>query len=280
MAASGNPGHAEQGQGPVTTSALIGTSSAILVDLLFKGNASAVATIAVVSQNTLQDLFPGNDLSIAWWQVALALLIITPIALIPNRPPNPQIAFSMGFGMLASMMTFVPPVGIASPDPAPAMTSGLTPAVASAPALGHTQAPTQAQASTVSFISSARAQPGPSGEELRVAITARLPEGVSQRGIAVNGWIHNTRTGQTFSLPRPRRATDGQALVYPPLTLERGLAGEGRPGALILRLEAPGFAIVNQKVEIPEGRSAAIEVTLTRSAVPLFVQRAYSRRDF
>ena len=248
-----------------------GIIAALVTDYQQQGEASALFTINQWAVQ-LGSLFGFTDIPL-WW-VIVGMTAVGAGSIFYFQPITRQGAFAQGFGLLAVLMTTVPPDlagGIESmngslPELEPVTTreaqleSGLVNA-------NYTQSTAQ--------LEYVQDQQGSAKYDVYLSITfpAGIPNDIDsmiRRG-TLRGRLHNEDTNETWSLFRSSGGTisrRGNTLI-----VQAGVPARSDEARLWVRIECPGYIIEEQSVVARLENDVVWDVNMQESATPLFIQR-------
>lgn len=266
-----------------------GIIAALFTDFQQKGEASALFTI----NHWLADI--GQYVGVAqppMWMVLTGLVAIGAGSIFFFQPITRQGAFAQGFGLLAVMMTAVPPdlagglYGMDAPPLSRAAPLDTTPAE---DALEDIEASADDPSKIVRAsgdggaartFRAAQSGPAPAlrgapAYDLRLRIDAPdgLPADISlaiERG-ELRGRLHNATSGRTYNLFR--NAGGALERVGDSLFIAAGVPAEAAEAELWVRIELNGYAIEEQSSMARRGERLDWRITLRPSATPMFIQR-------
>ncbi|MEO0399155.1 MAG: hypothetical protein AAF224_06975 [Pseudomonadota bacterium] len=240
-----------------------GIVAALITDFQQKGEASALFTINQWAA-LLGDFFGFGHLPL--WTVTLAIIGVGAGSIFYFQPITRQGAFAQGFGLLAVLMTAVPPdlaAGLSgmSDDDLP----GLQPASVS------TAVFTQEANAELTEVQQRRAA------VYNVTLTVNLPNGTKddvrsmiRRG-TLRGRLHNGDTGNTYNIFR--NAGGDLRISNNKIVIRAGVPARSESATLWVRIELDGYAIEEQSAQAQLGRSLNWPITMRPSSTPLFLQR-------
>jgi len=176
----------------------------------------------------------------AIWAVILIVAVAASLSIV-FEPQTKQRAFYLGTSVLAMLLTVVPyelPPGFASGTSAPSP---------------HAAVPSEGR--LLRFAAYMRSQQDPAA---RVSLVL-----ASQRGQGVSGAVVTL-----LSLP-------GRAVVAQARTETDTLSFSQPAGSYLVRVEAPGYAILEHNLTLSAGSSSTVRLELRPSWVPLGIQRLF-----
>lgn len=249
-----------------------GIIAALVTDYQQKGEASALFTINqwVVDVGSLLGLT-----HIPLWWVILGLTAAGAGSIFYFQPITRQGAFAQGFGLLAVLMTAVPPD----------LAGGLEAINNSLPGLEPAAAPQEAFlpngfvpiSYTVGDARVYEVQNRSQAAKYELQLTINFPNGIPddinsmiRRG-TLRGRLHNEDTGGTWSLFRSTGGSmrqEGNSLI-----IQAGVPARSQSTRLWIRIECAGYAIEEQSATVSLNEPLQWTVEMQQSSVPLFIQR-------
>ena len=262
------------GMGDIAGLALSGAAgiiAALVTDYQQQGEASALFTI---NQWVIQmgSLLGFTDIPL-WWVIA-GMTGIGAGSIFYFQPITRQGAFAQGFGLLAVLMTTIPPDlagGIESfNDSLPGLEASTAREASANPrivnaAFSEPQARPQ-------FV---QAERGPNKFDVHMEVT--FPKGIPddidsliRRGI-LRGRLHNEDTNETWSIFKSSGGTvrrEGDTLI-----VHAGVPARSENARLWVRIECPGYVIEEQSMSAMLGRTIEWDLVMQETNRPLFLQR-------
>lgn len=263
----------EFGMGDIMSFGLAGAAgivAALVTDYQQQGEASALFTINkwVVEIGSLLGF---TDIPL--WMVIIGLTALGAGSIFYFQPITRQGAFAQGFGLLAVMMTAVPPdlaVGIEAMNE---NLAGLQPVVAREAALRTKSSQTSSLTADIEL--TPVQEEGP--DKYEVNLTINFPNGfpadvetMIRRG-SLRGRLHNEDTGETWSIVR----SSGGAIRREEnaLVIQAGVPARSETARLWVRIECSGYAIEEQSAMANLDQTLVWTVEMKPSNMPLFIQR-------
>lgn len=253
-----------------------GIIAALVTDYQQQGEASALFTI---NQWVVQlgSLLGFTDIPL-WWVVA-GLTTVGAASVFYFQPITRQGAFAQGFGLLAVLMTTIPPDlagGIESINdnlpgllPASAVTQTREASVEEARIINAAYTPEQADIQLV------QNDEGPLKYDVHLSI--EFPQGIPddidsliRRGI-LRGRLHNEDTNETWSIFKSAGGTVRQQ--GDTLLIHAGVPARSSQSRLWVRVECPGYEIEVQSKLADFNGAVDWDIVMQESGMPLFMQR-------
>ncbi len=261
-----------------------GIIAALFTDFQQKGEASALFTI----NHWLATM--GKYVGVSQpplWTVLAGMVAVGAGSIFYFQPLTRQGAFAHGFGLLAVIMTMVPPDlagGLYGMDGPPLARAAPIEEVAArtsvAPGLATSKILPEGQIDSARPVQVAQdARPpavrGAPAYDIRLRIDAPdgLPEdlGLAIRRGDLRGRIHNAENGETYNLFR--NAGGALERVGDSIFITAGVPADTETAELWVRIELNGYAIEEQSTKAQKGERLAWRITLRRSTTPMFLQR-------
>ena len=248
-----------------------GIIAALVTDFQQKGEASALFT------NNQWVIALGGVLGftdIPLWMVVAGMTVIGAGSIFYFQPITRQGAFAQGFGLLAVMMTAVPPDlagGIESFNDSLARSDIEFSREASLRS-GVVTAAFQADEARI-----VQVQDSQQAAKYDLHLRINFPEGVPAdletmvRSGSIRGRLHNESTNETWNLFRTAGGTirqEGDSLI-----IHAGVPARLESARLWVRIECVGHRIEEQSAMASLGEPLEWEITLEESNIPLFIQR-------
>ena len=241
-------------------SAAAGIIAAIVFDLTQHQDASALYLVNKWVARLTETVGLG---AIPLYGVVLILMGIGALSILYFQPVTMRGAFAQGFGALAALTTVAPSdLGTALPGPG------------GEPLPAATEDWPGAEAIPASYVAAAAAQ-AQQGYSVRMRVV--FPDGLG-RDIeqmvdagALRGRIYDEASGRTYNL----FLSGGGELDYAGGTLRIAtqLPGEAPTARLTARIEADGYAIRTESVEVAQGANPVWTIEMEPSKRSLFLQR-------
>ena len=257
----------------------LGIVSALFTDFQQKGEASALFTINHWLAGAGSRI--GFDRP-ALWTVVAGLVALGAGSIFYFQPITRQGAFAHGFGLLAVIMTAVPPDlagGLYGLD-APALTRvGIVDDDAKTKIAGsRLEAGDALEAAEVVAVAQRGDGPQVDGApaynvRLRIDAPDGLPRDLAAaiKSGALRGRLHNAVTGDTYNLFR--NAGGALERVGDSIFISAGVPAEADTAELWVRIELNGYAIEEQSATARLGRELDWRIVLRPSSTPMFIQR-------
>ncbi|MEM6414872.1 MAG: hypothetical protein AAF720_09490 [Pseudomonadota bacterium] len=239
-----------------------GIVAALVTDFQQKGEASALFTLNHWASALGHIMGMGH---VPLWTVVLGVIAIGAGSIFYFQPITRQGAFAQGFGLLAVLMTAIPPdlaaglSGIANDDLPGLQQPSVSDAVFRAGDVGITEI----QDSRVAVYN--------------VQITINLPEGTNdevrtmiRRG-TLRGRLHNEDTGATYNLFR--NAGGDIKISRNQIVIRAGVPARAERGRLHARIELDGYEINETSTIAKLGQLTKWRINMKPSSRPLFLQR-------
>lgn len=239
-----------------------GIVAALVTDFQQKGEASALFTLNQWAA-VLGDILGFGHLPL--WTVVLAIIGVGAGSIFYFQPITRQGAFAQGFGLLAVIMTAIPPdlaAGLSGMDgdDLPGLSA---PAVSSAVFNPGEESLTEVQQRRAAIYN--------------VTITINVPDGLKQnartmiqRG-TLRGRLHNADTGATYNLFR--NAGGAVSMSNNRIVIRAGVPARSQNATLWTRIEIDGYAIEEQSATAQLGGTLNWRIDMRPSSTALFLQR-------
>ncbi len=253
-----------------------GIISALFTDFQAKGEAAALFTLNHWAADLFSMLGLGNP---PLWIVVVGLVAAGAGSVFYFQPITRQGAFAQGVGLLAVIMTFVPPelgAGLSAPsgENLPGLRSIAFDKVATPNARAAAAPRTAAGApDDAQRIDAQSRRVAEYVVELRVTFPSGAPDNVRtliRRG-DLRGRLHNADTDQTYNLFR--NAGGNLEVRGNSLIIRAGVPAQAASATLWVRIETEGYLIEEQSAQASVNRELKWNITLTESTTPLFIQR-------
>lgn len=252
-----------------------GIIAALVTDFQQKGEASALFTINqwVVALSTLLGIS-----EIPLWVVALGLIMVGAGSIFYFQPITRHGAFAQGFGLLAVLMTAIPPdlaggLEAISDDGLPGIDqASFTREASLQPGIINAAYSPSSDARIV-LAQNNRRQQAKYEVNLRVTFPNGLPEDIDamMRKGTIRGRLHNEGTAQTWNLFRSAGGTIERRGNT--LHITAGVPARDQSARIWVRIEAMGYLIEEQSAMARLDRNLDWSIEMTPSDTPLFIQR-------
>lgn len=250
-------------------SASAGIIAAVVFDITQHQDASALFLINKWVARVTETVGLG---AIPLYGVVLMLMAVGAASILYFQPVTMRGAFAQGFGALAALTTIAPSdLGTALPS---TMEEPLPPAIEAMPTLEEIPAAYVAPTRVVSTATTAAVQ-ATQGYSIRMQIVFPdgLPEDIEDMVDtgALRGRLHNETSRRTYNL----FLSGGGELDYTNNTLRIAtrLPGSKDTATLVARIEAAGYTIRSESVQVRQGANPVWTIRMEASGSPLFIQR-------
>ncbi len=248
-----------------------GIIAALITDYQQQGEASALFTLnRWIAELGSMLGFPDIPL----WMVVIGMTTVGAVSIFYFQPITRQGAFAQGFGLLAVIMTATPADLAGGIEAISNGLPGLQPTVAREASYGARIINASYTPGEATFY---QVQNDHDPAKYDVHLQINFPDGFSAdidtliRTGAIRGRLHNEDTDETWNLFRSSGGTirrEGNSLY-----IEAGVPARSATARLWVRVECKGYAIEEQSAMASLGETLNWSIDMSKSGMPLFLQR-------